>query len=208
MILDEVQTGLGRTGKIFACEHYNVVPDILTLGKALGGGVMPIAAFMASEKIWSPFIDKPLIHTSTFGGNSLACAAAIAFLEVLKEEKLVDRAKFQGEYFISQLDKLKAKYPKVISDVRGKGLLIGVELTKEGLGALIFPEMLKQGVITAFTLNNPKVIRFEPPLIITKEQIDIVLSVFEGAVKKADGLKGKIIDAGVGIAKKIGFLRY
>jgi putrescine aminotransferase len=208
LILDEVQTGLGRTGKTFACHHYNVVPDILALGKALGGGVMPIGAFMSTQKIWSPFIKAPLMHTSTFGGNPLACAAALAFLKVFKEEDLTKKSERLGDYFKDGLLRIQGKYPQVINEVRGKGLFIGVELSKEGLGGLIFPDMLKKGIIVAFTLNNPKVVRFEPPLIITREQIDKVLEIFEDCVKKAAGPFGKIVNTAMNIAKKTGFLRY
>ena len=192
LIMDEIQTGLGRTGKLFAVEHYGVVPDIMTSAKALGGGVMPIGAFIATPEVWKPFFSRPLIHTSTFGGNPLACRAAIAAIEVIQEEKLTDRARSLGEYFLGRLTELQMAYPDVIADVRGKGLLIGVELTKEGLGGMIVPEMIKRKVLVAFTLNNPKVIRLEPPLVIAREQIDMVLRAFEEALRKARGFVEKI----------------
>lgn len=192
LILDEVQTGLGRCGKMFACEHDKVVPDILCLAKALGGGVMPAGAFVSSEKIWKVMLPNPLIHTSTFGGNPLACAAAIAGIKVIKEEGLVENSKELGSYFLKCLNELKEEYPEVIYDVRGRGLLIGVELKKEGLGGVILPEMIKRNILIAYTLNNPKVIRFEPPLIIKKEEIDLVLSAFRESLTKARGIVDKI----------------
>ena len=136
LICDEVQTGLGRTGKMFAVEHYGVVPDIITTAKALGGGVMPIGAFTAQPKVWERFIENPFLHTSTFGGNPLACCAAIAAIEVIKEEKLVQKAVVSGEYFLNGLNLLMTKFPAVIKAARGKGLMLGLELMKEGIGCV------------------------------------------------------------------------
>ena len=185
LIADEVQTGLGRTGKMFAVEHYGVVPDIMTLAKALGGGVMPVGAFTAIPSVWKCFKSNPLVHTSTFGGNPLACAAAIKTLEILKRDNLPQKAEIRGNYLIEKLKKLKEFYPEVIEAVRGKGLMIGVELTKEGIGGAIIPEMVRGGITAGYTLNKPKVIRFEPPLIITEEELEKVIAVFEKAILKA-----------------------
>lgn len=188
LICDEVQTGLGRTGKMFAVDHYGVVPDILTTAKALGGGVMPIGAFTATPKVWDKFITSPFIHTSTFGGNPLACAAGVAAIEVIKEENLVEKSASMGEYFIGRLFALQQAYPDVIKQVRGKGLMIGLELTKEGIGGLLMSEMIASGVLVAYTLNNPKVIRIEPPLIIEKEQVDYVVNALSKAVDMANSM--------------------
>jgi len=208
LILDEIQTGLGRTGKLFACEHYHVAPDIMILAKALGGGIMPIGAFIATPRVWKAFIKKPLLHTSTFGGNPLACSAALAALQVIREENLAKRSEEMGSYLVKQLKVIQVKYPRIIAEVRGKGLMIGVELVKEGYGVAIFPEMLKNGVLTAFTLNNPKVVRFEPPLIITKDQIDKVVEVFENAIRKASGLIGRIGPLALKIGQSTGLISY
>ena len=185
LICDEVQTGLGRTGKMFAVDHYNVVPDIITTAKALGGGVMPIGAFTATEKVWEKFVTSPFIHTSTFGGNPLACVAAIAAIGVLKDEQLVERAATNGAYFIDKLTQLQQAFPDVIQEVRGKGLIIGIELTKEGIGGLLMSEMINKGILVAYTLNNPKVIRIEPPLVISKELIDIVVKALTETIEMA-----------------------
>ncbi len=185
LICDEVQTGLGRTGKMFAVDHYNVVPDIITTAKALGGGVMPIGAFTATEKVWEKFVTSPFIHTSTFGGNPLACVAAIAAIGVLKDEQLVERAATNGAYFIDKLTQLQQAFPDVIQEVRGKGLIIGIELTKEGIGGLLMSEMINKGILVAYTLNNPKVIRIEPPLVISKELIDIVVKALSETIEMA-----------------------
>lgn len=182
LIVDEVQTGLGRTGKLFACEHWGIVPDIMTLAKALGGGVMPIGAFTASEKIWKVFEPNPLLHSSTFGGNELACAAALAAINEIVNNKLSENAADTGQYLINGLFKIAEKYPGTITAVRGKGLLIGVEFTDRDIAALIIAGFAQQKILAAYTLNNPCVIRFEPPLIITREHIDIVLSAFDKAI--------------------------
>ncbi len=188
LICDEVQTGLGRTGKMFAVDHYGVVPDIMTSAKALGGGVMPIGAFIAKEFIWKKFIDSPFLHTSTFGGNRLACAAGVAAIEVIKEENLVAKAADTGAYFMDKLQSLQSAFPEVIREVRGKGLMIGIELTKEGIGGFLMSELIQAGVIVAYTLNNPKVIRIEPPLIITKDLVDQVMKILAKAIEQANDM--------------------
>ncbi len=185
LICDEVQTGLGRTGKMFAVEHAGVVPDILTTAKALGGGVMPIGAFTARKAVWEKYITSPFLHTSTFGGNPLACAAAIAAITAIREEGLVAKAAQSGQYFLDKLTGLARTYPEIIKETRGKGLMIGVELTKEGIGGLILSEMIDKGVLIAYTLNNPKVIRIEPPLTIEQRQIDYVVAALAAALAKA-----------------------
>jgi putrescine aminotransferase len=185
LILDEVQTGLGRTGKMFACEHEEVVPDILVLAKALGGGVMPIGAFVARPEVWEVLITNPFLHTSTFGGNPLACSAALATIDVVVDEKLAHAAAHKGVYFLQQLKQLQTRFPDVLKEARGRGLLLGLELTEEGLGGFVMAEMFDAGILVAYTLNNPKVIRLEPPLIISIEQIDQVVGALSGAFAKA-----------------------
>lgn len=185
LICDEVQTGLGRTGKMFACDHYGITPDIITTAKALGGGVMPIGAFTARPQIFAEYITSPFLHTSTFGGNPLACAAAIETIKVIHEESLVEKAAAKGQYFMERLQAVADQFPGVIREVRGKGLIIGVELMKEGIGGLLMSELINKGVLVAYTLNNPKVIRIEPPLIIEEETIDQVILAFAYAVEQA-----------------------
>lgn len=200
LIIDEIQTGLGRTGKMFAIEHFGVDPDIMTLAKALGGGVMPIGAFTATPQVWSAFAPNPLIITSTFGGNPLACAAATAAIDAIIEEDLCKEATEKGHYLTEGLEIVRRRYPLIVSEVRGMGLMIGVELTKEGLGGLILPEMAKNGITAVYTLNNPKVIRFEPPLVVTREQIDRVLQVFEDAVAIAQSKYSSLFEKNKGKA--------
>lgn len=192
LILDEVQTGFGRTGKMFACEHSGIVPDLLVLAKALGGGVMPCGAVVGTPAVWKELLPNPLLHTTTFGGNPLACTAAIAGISVLLEENLVKKAAEHGSYFLSKLSAFQREYPEVMQKVRGLGLMIGVELTDEAFGGILMPEMLKRGVLIAYTLNNPKVVRFEPPLMITKKEIDVALSAFHESLEKAQAVVGKL----------------
>ncbi|MBQ1249770.1 MAG: aminotransferase class III-fold pyridoxal phosphate-dependent enzyme, partial [Selenomonadales bacterium] len=175
MIADEVQTGMGRTGRAFAVEREDVVPDILVLAKALGGGVMPCGAFIATEDVWRPYFDHPFLHTSTFGGNPLACVAADMAMTVLIEEGLAENAANMGEYLLKRLQGLMAEYPDLIRDVRGRGLLIGMELSSEGHAGLMMSELIKRGVVVAYTLNNPTIIRLEPPLIIQRKEVDMVI---------------------------------
>jgi len=194
LIADEVQTGLGRTGKLFALEHWDVKPDIMTLAKALGGGVMPIGATLATPVIWNKvFHENPFIHTTTFGGGEMACAAALAALEVTLEEDLPARAAENGAYFLAGLKQIAAQHPKLLTEARGLGLMLGVEFTDSDIGKLVIGTMVHRGVIAAYTLNNPKVIRFEPPLIITRAQIDQVLTVFAAGVQDAIDLLGDLI---------------
>ena len=165
-IADEIQTGLGRTGKLLASEHEGVRPDVVILGKALGGGVYPVSAVVADREILGVF--QPGEHGSTFGGNPLACAIGRAALRVIVEEKLVENAAQMGDYFQERLAEIPSRHVK---EVRGKGLLIGVELHPAAGGARRFCEaLLQQGLLSKETHDN--VIRFAPPLIIDKETID------------------------------------
>ncbi len=166
-IADEIQAGLGRTGKMFACEHEDIVPDMYILGKALGGGVFPISCVVADDEILGVF--DPGSHGSTFGGNPLACAVSMTALDVLVEDKLVENSAKLGDYFLSELKNINNP---IIKEVRGRGLFIGVELTE---AARPYCEKLKElGLLCKETHDT--VIRFAPPLIITKEEIDLALS--------------------------------
>jgi len=183
LIFDEVQTGMGRTGKLWAAEWDGVAPDLLTSAKALGGGVMPIGAAIGREELFEPFRENPLIHSSTFGGNPLAAAAALAAIEVTLEEDLPTRALEMGEYLLAALRGLKESYPDFIEDVRGKGLMVGIEFTDADIGAIVISELAARGVLTAFGLNNPKVVRLEPPLIVEKEHIDQAVGALEESLR-------------------------
>lgn len=168
-IADEIQTGLARTGKLFACQHEDVHPDVTIIGKALAGGFYPISAVLADKPVMGLF--QAGEHGSTFGGNPLAAAVARAALKVIREEKLAQRAAELGEYFVEQLSEIPSPH---IKEVRGRGLLIGVELKPEAGGARRFCEQLKaRGILAKETHDN--VIRFAPPLVIEKDTIDWAL---------------------------------
>ncbi len=189
LICDEVQTGMGRTGKLWGVEHWNIVPDILCVAKSLGGGLMPMGAFMGNGKIWSVFEDpNPFIHTTTTGGNPMACAAAIAAINVTLREKLPEKAAELGGYFIDKLKEFAEKYPQVYKSITGKGLLIGQHFQEPEIGYQIAAGLFKRKVLVAGTLISANTVRFEPALIITREQIDEVLNrlddVLQEVVKK------------------------
>lgn len=178
LILDEVQTGMGRTGKLFAYEHYGITPDIMTLAKGLGGGV-PIGAILATEKVAASF--QPGSHASTFGGNPLVCAAAIATLETILEDGFImDHCNRMGTYFIKRLSQLKNDYPEKIVDIRGKGLIIALELTSDGTP--IVKACLEKGILINCTAGN--VLRFIPPLIVEEKDIDHLVDVLEEVLGK------------------------
>lgn len=187
LILDEVQTGLGRTGKMFACEHYGVVPDIMTLAKALGGGVLPLGAFVSTQEIWSVFEENPLLHSSTFGGNPLACVAGIETLRILREEDIPKQAEEKGKYILGRLSGVQKEFPELIREVRGMGLLVGIEFFEDDMASLFAMEMAERGVLVVYTLNNRRVIRLEPPLTISFEELNTVLEAcyeaFQGVQK-------------------------
>jgi len=184
LILDEVQTGLGRTGKMFGCDHNSVVPDIMCLGKAISGGVIPCAAFHTTDEIFNSFHPNPFYHTSTFGANPMATTAAAATIQTLQEERLVERCAEMGAHFMFGLKLLQARYPSIIRDVRGRGLLIGVEIVDAKVGESLAQRMFDRNVLIAYTLNKPEVIRIEPPFVITRELIDTALNRFEDSLKE------------------------
>lgn len=193
MIVDEVQTGMGRTGRLFGCDHEGIEPDIMTLAKALGGGVMPIGATLFTESVGSAiFSENPLMHTSTFGGNPLACAAGIATLDVIEAEGLCERARLMGEKMMAGLREMQSRHSDLVSEVRGIGLMIGVEFSMDEVGELVIAQMTKRGVIAAYTLNNPRVIRIEPPLIISEAQVDEAVRVFDEAITETGELLAMI----------------
>lgn len=169
LILDEIQTGLGRTGKLLAEEHDGIEADVTVIGKALSGGFYPISAVLSNKEVLGVFI--PGDHGSTFGGNPLACAVARTALNVLIEENMIDNAMEMGTYFLSQLKEISSPY---IKETRGKGLMIGVELHPEAGGARPFcKRLMTLGLLCKETHEN--VIRFAPPLVITKKEIDWAL---------------------------------
>ncbi len=184
LIADEVQTGMGRTGKMFGVEHWDVVPDIMCLGKALGGGVMPLSAFMSTPEIWKVLEPNPFIHSSTFGGNPLACAAGIAAVNVTLEEDLPGQAAATGEYLLSELRRIQRRFPDHLVEVRGLGLLLGLEFVDAEFGYAVAAGLFKRGVLVAGTLLNAKTIRIEPALAIPRPVVDEVLEKLEDTLEE------------------------
>ncbi len=206
-ILDEIQTGLGRTGTFFACEQEDIVPDILVMAKSLSGGIVPIGGYITTPGIMKKAhgggnLNRGLMLTSTYGENAHSAAAAIAAVNVIVNEGLADQAREKGNYFMERLRKLQEKH-SIIKEVRGRGLLIGLEfadpgglldsltagmvnkLSREFLSSMLGAEMLKSyRVLVLFTTNNPNVIRLEPPLAVSYEQIDYVVDCFDQLFKK------------------------
>ena len=176
LIFDEIQTGMGRTGSMWACEEYDVVPDILTYGKAFGGGVMPITGIIARPHLWVDELkENPwILGSPTFGGNPLACAAAIAAINFTIKNDLPGQIKEKGDYFMEKLGQLKEKYD-IIEDIRGKGFLIGLEYSTPEIGWAVSKGLFKRRVMTGGTLNNAKVNRIEPPGILSYETIDTII---------------------------------
>jgi putrescine aminotransferase len=187
LIADEVQTGLGRTGALWGVDHWNVVPDIMTSAKALGGGVMPIGAFIAKPRVWQKFIEEPFFHTTTTGGNPLACAAAIATINVILEEDLPRQAAEKGVYFMERLQPLVDRYPTIYERITGKGLLLCQHFHDSDVGYKVSAGLFHRGVLLGGTLTNAKTIRIEPPLVIEYDEIDEMLNRLEDTLQAVSG---------------------
>ena len=176
LIFDEVQTGFGRTGKIFACEHWNVVPDVLCLAKSVAGG-LPLGITIAKENVMSSL--KVGEHTTTFSGSPLVCAAACAAISVLVEEKLPERAAMLGRYFKEKLEVLRARH-KIVREVRGLGLMLGMELRFDVLNIVL--KCMERGVLVLDAGRN--ILRFLPPLVIEREHIDRVIDILDTVMEE------------------------
>ncbi len=191
LLFDEIQTGMGRTGSLWACEEAGVVPDVLIFGKAFGGGVMPITGIIARPHLWVPEIrENPwILGSPTFGGNPLACAAAIAAIKFTVENDLPGQIREKGAYLMGKLRKLQKKHD-ILRDVRGKGFLIGLEYPTPEIGWAVSKGLFKRGIMTGGTLNNAKVNRIEPPGILSYETLDkIVARLDETLAEVAANLK-------------------
>jgi putrescine aminotransferase len=183
LVFDEVQSGMARTGKWFACEHEGVTPDLMALGKGFGGGVMPIGAVVGTPKTWQKFIENPFLHTTTFGGNPVCCAAAIATINVILEEGLAKQAAEKGDYLLAQMNALAAKYPRVMKLARGRGLMLGMEFTDNELGYKVATELFSRRILISGTYINARVLRVEPALTIERAQLDRFLQALEESLK-------------------------
>jgi putrescine aminotransferase len=184
LIADEIQTGMGRTGKMWGVDHWDVVPDIMCVGKSIGGGVMPLSAFIANPTVWEVMIPNPIIHSTTFGGNPLACAAGLAAIQVTLEEDLPGQAAAKGEFLLRELACLQAQYPQVLTESHGKGLLIGMEFPVQEIGWQVAAGLFKRGVLVAGTYSRAQVIRIEPALGIPMELLQEMLNRLEDTFRE------------------------
>lgn len=188
LVADEVQTGLGRTGEIFAVDHWGVEPDILCLAKAMGGGVMPLSATVCTKRCYEGYMfDNPWMHSTTTGGNPLACAAGIAGINVMLEENLAKQSKEKGEYMLEKLADLQKKYSDILVEIRGKGLLIVMVFCDDEKGYQVVTEMFSRGVLLSGTETNAHAIRIEPPLNISYEKLDRGLEALDESLAKVAG---------------------
>lgn len=190
LILDEIQTGFGRTGKMFACEHWGVTPDIMTIAKSLGGGIYPISATIFKEEINDFFIPHPFVHLSTFGGSDLGCIVAMATIDYIVKNNLPDHAEKMGQRFRTGFDRLLKEYPALLLEVRQKGLMMGLQYANESIGPRMTKKLSDRGVLAVYTGNDPSICRLMPPLVITPEEADEVLAAIESSMKEISAEKG------------------
>jgi putrescine aminotransferase len=195
LIFDEIQSGMGRTGRMFAGEHYGVRPDLLCVGKSLSGGVVPIAACCGSADLWAKCVEAPFLFTTTFGGNPLACAAAIAAIHALLTEDLCANAAKRGEEMRQGLLTLQDAFPAVIKEVRGLGLMLGVEFWSNDLGVAWSRSLLKHHVLVSGTLISATSIRVCPPLVVTADEVRIALDAMRLACQEASAAVAATVTA-------------
>ena len=176
LIFDEVQSGMGRTGHFFACQHEGVAPDFLTVSKALGGGILPLGACVGTPDAMGFLDSMPLIHTSTFGGGGgggapLATAVGCEAIDVMRDEDFPGQARRKGALLRDGLESVAQEFPEVISEVRGRGLMLGIETPREGVGGMLMSQLMHRRVLALWTLNNERVLRMIPPIVIHEETI-------------------------------------
>jgi putrescine aminotransferase len=174
---------MGRTGKMFCCEHDGVTPDLMALGKGFGGGVMPIGAVVGTPRTWERYVENPFLHTTTFGGNPVCCAAAIATINVLLEEDLPRQAGEKGEYLLEKMNELAARHPGVMKLARGRGLMLGMEFVDNEMGYKVATALFARQILISGTYINARVLRVEPALTIGYPQLDQFLGALEDSLK-------------------------
>jgi len=182
LILDEIQTGMGRTGRWWAGEHFDVVPDIMTIAKSLGGSLVPISATVFTEEVREFMIPNPFIHLSTFGGSDVACAVALEVIAVMEETGLVAHADAMGERLFAGLDAVAAAHPEVISEVRGIGLMAGIEYAEDSMGPRMSYHLADHGVLAVYSGNQPSVMRLMPSLVVEEAEVDFLLEALDAAI--------------------------
>ncbi|MFO1435725.1 MAG: putrescine aminotransferase [Gammaproteobacteria bacterium] len=186
LVFDEVQSGMGRSGKMFCCEHDGVTPDLMALGKGFGGGVMPIGCCVGTPRTWEKYIENPFLHTTTFGGNPLACAAAIATINVILEEDLCKQAAEKGEYLLKRMNEMASRHPKVMKLARGRGLMLGMEFADNDLGYEVAKNLFARNILISGTYINARVLRVEPALTISYPLLDKFLQALEDSLMQTE----------------------
>jgi len=181
LIVDEIQTGFGRTGQWFASEYYHVAGDIMTMAKGMASG-MPIGGFIASRELMAQFSDPPLVHCTTFGGNPVCCAAAVATIKVIEEENILQNSRDRGAELLRGMNALRERYPQLVKEVRGRGLLTAIEFHRPEDTAAFAAKVKALGAIVCWTVNSGTTVRVSPPLVITQEEVARALDIFERAL--------------------------
>lgn len=183
LIFDEIQTGFGRTGKMFCAEHSGVVPDIMTVAKSLGGALYPISATIYREELNDFVMMHPFIHLSTFGGSDLGCFVGMAVIDFLMKNNIPEHAAKMGEHFQKGFDELLKKFPELLLEVRRKGLMMGLQYTNDSIGPRMSYQLAQNGVMAIYTGNDPSVMRLMPPLVIEADQVDLVLEALDRSME-------------------------
>jgi len=192
MIIDEIQTGLGRTGKLWGIEHFGVIPDIIVIGKGLSGGIYPITATCFKEKLERVFHDDPFIHVSTFGGAELGCQVALKVIEISSSPEFLNHVNKMAEFFAQELNKLKAKYSEIIESIRQLGMMMGIKMVDENWGMIMSRACYEEGLLCIYSNNDPSVLQFLPPLIIQEEEAKETIRRLDNAFSIAKSFKFKI----------------
>ncbi len=190
LVFDEVQSGMGRSGRMFCCEHDGVTPDLMALGKGFGGGVMPIGCCVGTPRTWQKYIENPFLHTTTFGGNPLACAAAIATINVILEEDLCRQAAEKGEYLLREMNAMAERHPQVMRIARGRGLMLGMEFVDNDIGYEVAKQLFARNILISGTYINARVLRVEPALTIGYPQLDRFLGALEESLLQVGRERG------------------
>jgi putrescine aminotransferase len=182
MIVDEIETGLGRTGRMFAVEHEDVVPDVITIGNALSGGLSPITAAVFKPEFLKFWDEHPFLHHSTFGGSDLGCIVGLAVIDLIQKKNLAQRADELGEMFAIGFEELSQKYPQVLKEFRHAGLMMAVEFKSDAIGPQMSRDLSQFGVLASYSVDNPRTMRLSPPLTLEKEDVEFILDSFDQAL--------------------------
>lgn len=186
LILDEIKTGFGKTGYMFACEYFGIVPDILVVGKSLGGGLIPIGGLIAKKRFWKKFGLSFPMAASSFAGNTLACRTALTTIQIIQEEELLNDCRRKGALLLQKLNEIVKRYPSIFKTVNGLGLLIGINAVSPQTALLLAKKMIRQRVLMVPAFGNPSVLMIEPPLVISFKQIEEIVRRFESACGRSD----------------------